>query len=198
MTDEPIPSIDPPPRHCIVCGERAAIGFGSPGSPQTAEAWYCAQHRHEGERAWATRSDALLARWVGSLLFTVVFLGLLAAFAQWAFGPQFPAPTKAQEDARQATWQAEETARRARVEADIRDSQRASERKKALCEQRRLCSKYGAARQACATAGSYQTCMVIKMGKDVGPYQCMDDGTISPQPDDMPSAFDCFLASFGN
>jgi hypothetical protein len=53
--DEPTPVLDPPsPRRCAVCGEGAPYGFGPPGFPlQPAEAWYCGQHREEGERARA-------------------------------------------------------------------------------------------------------------------------------------------------
>jgi hypothetical protein len=36
--------------------EDAAFGFGPPGFPlQSAEAWYCGTHRHEGERAGAAK-----------------------------------------------------------------------------------------------------------------------------------------------
>jgi hypothetical protein len=55
--DEPTPTIDPPGTwRCAVCSERAAYGFGPPGSPvQAADGWYCAAHREEGERRWAAR-----------------------------------------------------------------------------------------------------------------------------------------------
>jgi hypothetical protein len=56
MADEPILH-DPPPedRRCAVCGsERASFGFGPPGTLST-DAWYCAEHRQDGERAWAAR-----------------------------------------------------------------------------------------------------------------------------------------------
>ena len=57
MADDEMPHVDPPPetRRCAVCGsERASFGFGPPGVSE-ADAWYCAEHRAEGERRWAAR-----------------------------------------------------------------------------------------------------------------------------------------------
>jgi hypothetical protein len=57
VDEEPIPSTDPSPenRHCAICGTAHALfGFGPPGT-LSAEAWYCRQHRQDGERAWAAR-----------------------------------------------------------------------------------------------------------------------------------------------
>jgi hypothetical protein len=54
--DEPIPHVDPPreTRRCAICGKWASFGFGPPGV-LPADAWYCAEHREHGERAWAAR-----------------------------------------------------------------------------------------------------------------------------------------------
>jgi hypothetical protein len=55
---DPIAIIDPPrARQCAICdSERASYGFGPPGTQQSAEAaWYCAEHRAEGEQRWAAR-----------------------------------------------------------------------------------------------------------------------------------------------
>jgi hypothetical protein len=53
--DRPIPEKAPPAiRRCAVCGERAPVGFGSPGTSDPAEAWYCAE-RQEGEQTWTAR-----------------------------------------------------------------------------------------------------------------------------------------------
>jgi hypothetical protein len=51
------PHVDPPreTRCCAVCGAaHASFGFGPPGV-LPADAWYCAEHREDGERAWAAR-----------------------------------------------------------------------------------------------------------------------------------------------
>jgi hypothetical protein len=74
------------------------------------------------------------------------------------------------------------------------DTQQATlDRQKMLCRLRSLCSKFGDARQACATAGNYKMCINIKMGADaVDSYECTDDGAVSGQPNDMPTALDCF------
>lgn len=57
MANDNQPSGDPPESYsCAICGARAPYGFGSPATPvQPADAWYCATHREEGERRWATR-----------------------------------------------------------------------------------------------------------------------------------------------
>jgi len=42
-------------RRCAVCGAtHASFGFGPPGV-LPADAWYCSEHRQDGERAWAAR-----------------------------------------------------------------------------------------------------------------------------------------------
>ena len=53
---EPITEMDAPEiQRCAVCGETASYGFGPPGGFAAAETWYCADHREEGEQAWAAR-----------------------------------------------------------------------------------------------------------------------------------------------
>jgi len=55
--DEPILHVEPPreTRLCAVCGAaHASFGFGPPGV-LPADAWYCAEHREDGERAWSAR-----------------------------------------------------------------------------------------------------------------------------------------------
>ena len=41
----------------VHCGEIASYGLGAPGGGpvQPPEAWYCREHRHEGEARWAAR-----------------------------------------------------------------------------------------------------------------------------------------------
>jgi hypothetical protein len=42
-----------------VCGVTPALfGFGPPGT-LPADAWYCVEHRQEGERAWSERYGTL-------------------------------------------------------------------------------------------------------------------------------------------
>lgn len=60
MTDEPTPATGPEIHYCVTCAEPAMFGFGAPGVPvQPTEAWYCGEHRHEGERRWAARYGLL-------------------------------------------------------------------------------------------------------------------------------------------
>jgi hypothetical protein len=58
--DDPPPFVDPPSetRRCAICGAvHASFGFGPPGV-LPADAWYCTEHRQDGERAWAARYGA--------------------------------------------------------------------------------------------------------------------------------------------
>jgi len=67
MTDDPFPNINP--RRCTVCGEVVSYGFGSAGSPAVdADAWYCGEHRDEGERLWTARYRSSGGGHGGSLL----------------------------------------------------------------------------------------------------------------------------------
>jgi hypothetical protein len=65
------------------------------------------------------------------------------------------------------------------------------------CEMRTICSDYKSNRDICATAGSYKTCMSIKMGEvnlsraQVG---CLEDGSMSYRPEHSPNAFVCNVA----
>jgi hypothetical protein len=46
----------PPIQVCAVCDEFASYRFGPPGAPvQPTDAWFCGEHRQEGERRWAAR-----------------------------------------------------------------------------------------------------------------------------------------------
>ena len=66
MADDELPHVDPPreTRHCAVCGAaHASFGFGPPGV-LPADAWYCAEHRADGERGlggavWHAASGAV-------------------------------------------------------------------------------------------------------------------------------------------
>jgi hypothetical protein len=68
---------------------------------------------------------------------------------------------------------------RVRAEAQAAVQQRAESerhRRQNLCQQQALCRKFGEARQACATAGSYKTCTDIKMGDDaMDLYPCTNN-----------------------
>ena len=56
MTDDQ-PHADPLREtwYCAICAAaHASFGFGPPGV-LPADAWYCSEHREDGERAWAAR-----------------------------------------------------------------------------------------------------------------------------------------------
>ena len=77
-------------------------------------------------------------------------------------------------------------------EAQVKAREDAQQRQKTLCRLLSLCSKFGDARAACATAGNYKMCIDIKMGADaMDSYLCTNDGAVSGQPNDMPTAFEC-------
>jgi hypothetical protein len=80
--------------------------------------------------------------------------------------------------------------------AQIKAAQQATlDRQKTLCRLLSLCSKFGEARQACATAGNYKMCIDIKMGANaMDRYPCMNDGAVFGQLNDMPTAFECLWA----
>jgi hypothetical protein len=71
--------------------------------------------------------------------------------------------------------------------------------KNELCHYLMACRKYGTARQECAVAGDFNSCIQIKMGKGVASrYSCTNDGKPSSQPTDMPGLVECFFRNLGN
>jgi hypothetical protein len=92
----------------------------------------------------------------------------------------------------QEQWEAAKIKEREDAHQALDRQQQASDRQKTLCRLLSLCSKFGDARQACATAGNYKMCIDIKMGADaMDRYPCKNDGAVFDQPNDMPTAFEC-------
>ena len=76
-----------------------------------------------------------------------------------------------------------------------------AEVKRSLCREAAACKKYSEVRLECATAGSFKTCLRIKMGSDVnynGMCSGYEDGApaipLSPQ---APNAVSCFFLMIG-
>lgn len=65
------------------------------------------------------------------------------------------------------------------------------------CEMRTICSDYKSNRDICATAGSYKTCMSIKMGGEnfsLAQVACSEDGSLGYKPTHNPNIFACTIA----
>jgi hypothetical protein len=65
------------------------------------------------------------------------------------------------------------------------------------CALQNTCSDYKSQRDVCATAGSYTTCMSIKMGKEnfsTAQSFCRDDGSLVYKPNHDPNKFACAVA----
>ena len=74
----------------------------------------------------------------------------------------------------------------------------ASKYKQQMCHMKDVCIKNGETRQQCATAGSYRTCLQIKMGDDASLVGlCTNDGAIAGASDTIPNAVECVLARVG-
>ena len=70
---------------------------------------------------------------------------------------------------------------------------------KQMCGLKDICNTYRDERMNCATAGSYERCMSIRMKEDVystAKAFCSNDGNIQPQSKAMPDFFQCVLASY--
>jgi hypothetical protein len=71
---------------------------------------------------------------------------------------------------------------------------------KHLCKAIAECSDYANARQACATAGNFDTCMTVKLGQV--PEHCSNDGKLLVTfcdgcgPARLPNAFQCVMNDF--
>jgi hypothetical protein len=69
-----------------------------------------------------------------------------------------------------------------------------SQRYKNLCHTAAVCTKYATTRQECATAGSFRTCIDVKMGDDAAIIgACTNEGGLLSQPVDMLAPMKCFL-----
>jgi hypothetical protein len=63
-----------------------------------------------------------------------------------------------------------------------------------LCHLKSVCAKFGAVREACATAGDYKLCVNIKMGSDAEDMiACGNDGTVLAGFGKMPNPLRCLF-----
>jgi hypothetical protein len=71
--------------------------------------------------------------------------------------------------------------------------------KLALCHQAAACKKYSNVREECATAGSFKTCLRIKMGDDAHwSDTCsgyVEGGPALPLSPQTPNSIDCFFGT---
>jgi len=77
-----------------------------------------------------------------------------------------------------------------------RAHQQADQYQKYLCVAAAACKKYDTVRLECATAGSFRTCLRIKMGDDSSYIDACGNGDgapASPSPPDTPNNFECFF-----
>ena len=102
-------------------------------------------------------------------------------------------PTPLTPEQLQAIQQREDAERASRHKAD--ENQRAvSAKNKEICRIKAMCAQYGAARHACATAGSFDTCMSIKTENiPDADYYCSHDGQVLGAPSDGRFDLGCLI-----
>jgi hypothetical protein len=133
---------------------------------------------------------SILGRGVKYLLLLSYLFG--AAFFLWSafMGPP-PSPT-----ARTAPTAAEQAAEQQhKAVAQLASQKRQYER--SLCLRASACKRYDTVRLECATAGSFKTCMRIKMGDDAD-YSDVCSGYAQgapalPNPPETPNIVECFF-----
>lgn len=78
-----------------------------------------------------------------------------------------------------------------RFDAEVRV--RNAEVRRRLCHLKSMCFEYASARQACATAGNFDNCIMVKMGDDYFSSKdlCLFDGKPSSNLNEMPNEFQC-------
>ena len=66
--------------------------------------------------------------------------------------------------------------------------------KKTLCRMPEVCTNYGATRLECATAGNFNNCIHVKMGRDAWAIdECSDEGELAVPSRDTPGPLECLL-----
>jgi hypothetical protein len=63
-----------------------------------------------------------------------------------------------------------------------------------LCHAKKVCETYAKVRQECAVAGSFKTCLSVKLGSDdyaIATDVCSDDGKVLMPDADIPRFIDC-------
>jgi Skp family chaperone for outer membrane proteins len=111
-------------------------------------------------------------------------------------------PTPQEATAAAAKAKAEELTRQRRQEATAAQdaaSKAQSAETKRRCGKKAECAAFAAARQACATAGNFETCMRIKVADLPDALNaCLNDGNYAWVPKaEMPNDVECFFAQLG-
>ncbi len=113
-------------------------------------------------------------------------LAILAgvAFLVWARISYTPPPPKPEEEAK-----AQNDRFRSKRAADVAKE----DRDRSLCRTALICRHFGEAKQACAVAGDFNSCVRVKVGdKDMGATSlCTSDGSVADEPTDMPNRLRC-------
>jgi hypothetical protein len=144
-----------------------------------------------GRKATAKTQKSPWKRYWRSMAFLLlIFFGVIYSL----LNPP-PPETSEQFHARQEQELARAQALQAAQRQVAQDSAAQIARTKSLCKAKANCSGYAAARQACATAGNFDTCMSIKTENySSARYDCTNDGKLISSPADLPNDFDCLLS----
>jgi hypothetical protein len=138
-------------------------------------------------KAAAETLEALKRNWFATACFLLVVFG----FIYLSLKNPPPPETSEQFRARQKQEGALQDAQKSRAAQWAAQTART----KSLCKAKAECSEYAAARQACATAGNFDTCMGIKMENySSAQYDCTNDGKLISSPADLPNNFECLLS----
>jgi hypothetical protein len=135
----------------------------------------------KGRDAGRKFTEALTAfERTGSTVFGLVLLALLV-WSIWTAPPR-PVPTSAELE---------------RMTEGQRKRELAYQNKQYLCLLAAACKKYDDVRLECATAGSFKTCLRVKMGSDAD-FSGMCSGSVEggpalPRPPETPNIVECFF-----
>jgi hypothetical protein len=147
---------------------------------------------------FARKSFVAITGAIGIAFAIGIFFGFffLIGSAVW-FAATAPAPTPAELAAQKQREVTELAAQKQREVAQAQAQSERNERERSLCLEARACKKYSEARLDCATAGSFKTCLRIKMGEDSF-YSDMCSGydvgaPAVALPPDTPNAVQCFV-----
>ena len=122
---------------------------------------------------------------LGIVALCVAIVGLVLISRDW-FAPS-PAEVKAYRA---------ETAKRAEAEREAEQNRQFHDQYlNGLCHQKAVCKKFAEVRQECATAGSFDTCVTIKLGDaDAATINaCTNDGEMAYVPKEMPDTIGCWV-----
>jgi hypothetical protein len=129
--------------------------------------------------------------------YLVLFLYLcLAGFLLWSVLVPRPLPI-----ARAPPTAEEQAAQQQRMAAAQQAAKQKAQYERSLCFAAAACRKYDTMRLECATAGSFKTCLRIKMGDDAD-YSDICSGYSQgapalPRPPETPNRVECFFLTMG-